>query len=217
MKSNFSRMAVVALTIWLGFAAGTAKAAVYEFDFGKLLAASYGYSAPDSFASDPFAHLTATDNGTGTWAFTLSLDNTLFSSFGSSAYIKAINFDFNPDPSVRPVSTFVSSNVVGDGVTAAWSFGGNGTSGLGDIDFGTGFGANSADRLSGNDYVTWNISGLGSSILENMYVKVMGIDGGYRANYVPITAAVPEPETYAMMLAGLGLLGFSARRRNKNI
>ena len=28
---------------------------------------------------------------------------------------------------------------------------------------------------------------------------------------------VPEPETYAMMLAGLGLLGFSARRRNKNI
>ncbi len=28
-----------------------------------------------------------------------------------------------------------------------------------------------------------------------------------------ITTAVPEPETYAMMLAGLGLLGFAARRR----
>ncbi len=28
-------------------------------------------------------------------------------------------------------------------------------------------------------------------------------------------AAVPEPETYAMMLAGLGLLGFIARRRSK--
>ncbi|MBI4936821.1 MAG: FxDxF family PEP-CTERM protein [Nitrosomonadales bacterium] len=26
-------------------------------------------------------------------------------------------------------------------------------------------------------------------------------------------AAVPEPETYAMLLAGLGLLGFTARRR----
>ena len=29
------------------------------------------------------------------------------------------------------------------------------------------------------------------------------------------TAAVPEPETYAMMLAGLGLLGFIARRRKQ--
>src|SRR3954462_107020 len=27
-------------------------------------------------------------------------------------------------------------------------------------------------------------------------------------------AAIPEPETYAMLLAGLGLLGFSAQRRN---
>jgi hypothetical protein len=28
-----------------------------------------------------------------------------------------------------------------------------------------------------------------------------------------VTATVPEPETYAMMLAGLGALGFLARRR----
>lgn len=29
--------------------------------------------------------------------------------------------------------------------------------------------------------------------------------------------AVPEPETYAMLLAGLGLLGFAARRRQQNV
>lgn len=29
----------------------------------------------------------------------------------------------------------------------------------------------------------------------------------------PLTSAVPEPETYAMMLAGLGLAGFAARRK----
>jgi hypothetical protein len=30
-----------------------------------------------------------------------------------------------------------------------------------------------------------------------------------------VAAPVPEPETYAMMLAGLGLLGFMARRRKQ--
>jgi hypothetical protein len=32
--------------------------------------------------------------------------------------------------------------------------------------------------------------------------------------FAPI-AAIPEPETYAMLLAGLGLIGFAARRRTK--
>ena len=41
--------------------------------------------------------------------------------------------------------------------------------------------------------------------------------GGNNANqfYVSSVTAVPEPETYAMLLAGLGLLGFTARRRQQ--
>jgi hypothetical protein len=42
--------------------------------------------------------------------------------------------------------------------------------------------------------------------------------GGNNANqfYVSSVTAVPEPETYAMLLAGLGLLGFTARRRQQS-
>ncbi len=41
---------------------------------------------------------------------------------------------------------------------------------------------------------------------------VQGIDGPAGSGHI---AAVPEPETYAMMAAGLGLLGFQAWRRRK--
>lgn len=187
-------------------------AAVYEF--GSLLTASSGYTAPNNFALHPFAQLAATDNGGGTWTFELSINNNLFSSFGTNAFIGSMSFDFTPDPVSKPISTFIASNVTG--VTSVTSTSGTGLSGLTDIDFGTKFGLGSNNRLSQNDWVKWSTSGLklGSS-LTNMYVHVQGIDGGYSAKYTPLSP-VPEPETYAMMLAGLGLIGFTARRRKRN-
>jgi hypothetical protein len=40
-------------------------------------------------------------------------------------------------------------------------------------------------------------------------------DRKHRKENSTVTSPVPEPETYAMILAGLGLIGFSVRRRNR--
>jgi hypothetical protein len=47
-------------------------------------------------------------------------------------------------------------------------------------------------------------------------VHVQSFDGGGSESFVNVPASVPEAETYAMMLVGLGLVGFMAARRRKN-
>lgn len=46
-------------------------------------------------------------------------------------------------------------------------------------------------------------------------VELGGVTQGYVAIDNIITTPVPEPETYALLLAGLGLLGVSMRRRQR--
>ena len=41
-------------------------------------------------------------------------------------------------------------------------------------------------------------------------------DTGYSQLSTLTISPVPEPETYAMLIAGLGMVGFAVRRRNKN-
>lgn len=163
---------------------GAAHAGMTTFYFGSLLKASTGYSAPDNFALQPFAQLETVNTG-NVWTFTLSVNNNLFSSFGDKAYIGSMSFDFNPDPVNRPVSTFISSNV--GGVNTVTSTGGGSAYGLSDIDFGTGFGKASKDRLSQNDYVSWNVAGLAGTNFVNMYIDVkgLGIDSSFSAKYTP--------------------------------
>jgi len=66
----------------------------------------------------------------------------------------------------------------------------------------------------------------GGPSLANASVSVYFSDGSFgttslvqqdwTGNQDLVINAVPEPETYAMLLAGLGLVGFSVRRRQQN-
>jgi hypothetical protein len=71
--------------------------------------------------------------------------------------------------------------------------------------YAVGTGTNATFRYAS---VIWGGPGALIADGDNEINGVMGL----RGDYTP-TSAVPEPETYAMLLAGLGLLGFTARRR----
>jgi hypothetical protein len=66
------------------------------------------------------------------------------------------------------------------------------------------------------DWVTLSNSGFSpASSLTSKYLHLPGIYAKYPAEAQPVIAyPVPEPETYAMLLAGLALIAFTARRRN---
>jgi hypothetical protein len=72
-------------------------------------------------------------------------------------------------------------------------------------------------------YATSFSGDVGAKIPAGTYLAFEDLRGGGDLNYhdenfvfTNIAAAVPEPESFAMMMAGLGLLGFVARRRKSS-
>ncbi len=76
--------------------------------------------------------------------------------------------------------------------------------------------------LTGIQPLYWSGTGFNSSrawgfnfVGGHQFVDVMGLPLSAWAVRAGDVALIPEPETYAMMLAGLGLMGFVARRRKR--
>lgn len=55
------------------------------------------------------------------------------------------------------------------------------------------------------------------ALLSATHINGLGASYTYDGTYTKITAAVPEPSTYAMLFAGLGLMGVVARRRRTKV
>lgn len=70
------------------------------------------------------------------------------------------------------------------------------------------------DGINGFSTVTVSGTDISRLVLDNgtsgNYSWVFGVG---QLNFTSATGAVPEPATWAMMLAGFGLIGFAARRR----
>jgi len=159
-----------------------------------------GGDFPYNLGADPTddnAYSVTHDVGSFTDVFTFSLTSAVSDTISSavSLLLPGLNGD-------------ASSYEINNGSLSLWSDPeGNGAGGadvqIASTSYGDANGVLAVNGVAGGNYY-WAVSG-----------DAVGAKGGvylYSAN----TAPVPEPETYAMMLAGLGLLGFVGKRRMKN-
>jgi hypothetical protein len=144
----------------------------------------------------------------------LVLPNATITSFGSDIYVGAAGIDHeicaltgggNCEADLRvDFSTAVNSLSF---VTSGWHSGDH-------IDVNVYSGASLLGTVGHSSNGLVDLSAF--SLVTSIYLDDSSIGGAGMAYDHFIFAPVPEPETYAMLLAGLGLLGFMARRRKES-
>jgi hypothetical protein len=81
---------------------------------------------------------------------------------------------------------------------------------------------NGADPIASTQLATGDVFAVHTNEGNYVLAQILGYNANFDMQinynvYNGVIAAIPEPETYAMMLAGLGLLGLTARRRKQNL
>jgi len=210
---------VAALAVLLGLAASSAQAAAEAFLLN---------------VADPGSGISA-----GTWGkvtFTEASSTTIHVDvvlYGGAKFVDTGNYDYKPgDPhtafvfnlkSTKPASEVQLQNITSgfgldpylpDNQTPFGSF----SEGLAC----TGCGKGGSNPVSGPlSFDVFDATGLSLSDLfptdKGFFVSADLLAGGKTGNVGGnrVVPAIPEPETYVMLMAGLGLMGFVARRRKQ--
>lgn len=181
------------LFLSLCFLVSTTASAI-TIQYGDLLAGSF---QPDV----PFASLDLT-GGTTVYNFTLTAYD-LNAIFAPGAFIGALAVDLNHDD-----ATVVISNVSG-GSPVTFSNGGGPT---GVFDFRFDLTGPKKARLTANESVSWKATFSRPVSFRELAMHVQGMSRpqGGSAWYVN-SSPIPEPETYWMLLLGIGMISFVAR------
>ncbi len=217
-KQNFAKTLSAIAIVMLSSAAS---AATTTYNFGTYLTGS-GPTTPGSFAT---LTIDSTDNKT--FVFDLKVSSSLNAIFGNGAFVSSllVNTASNQDPSSSMMANgnWGVSFMTMDGSPSrtgnvVWDYK------LSFCGLTGGCNLNNADsRLTQGEEVKWTSTFryAQTPLLASpgMSLKVQGYkwDGlsSASAEYTSVVSSVPEPETYAMLLAGLGLMAGVARRKQK--
>lgn len=195
-----AKIKIILTAIGLMFGAN-ASAVVHTYDFGGAVINGTGITPSSNFAT-----LTIDDVSN---LFTLTLGNLVGFGFGPNAMATDMAVNYSAaNPGVSGVSGGINAISVTNSNQPAGAF-----------SFGFGFQQGNNELVSGES-VSWTATGFNfgsvtTGTLGSFALRVQGAGQGSNGNgwYGATLAAVPEPETYVMMLAGLALVGFSSRRK----
>lgn len=217
MKNKFSGL-LRALFVGLGIATCSVSSPVGAvlYDFGTLLSGTFQPSAT-------FAQLSVSPTVPNVYDFRLEAYDlrSLFGSPPATSGGPAIGrLAVDTDPAVTKQNVLISNIEISWGtatVDSVKATNAGGPTGVWDFSFDFN---NQGRLIEAMEWVKWTATFVTVSpvVFNDFALHVQRIpttvepDGS--AWYTP-TTPIPEPETYAMMLAGLGLMGWVARRRQR--
>lgn len=192
---------------------GSASAAIVNIDLGSATSGTSIVAPGGSFAQT-FAGQTVSGNavvGSPTGPLALAPSGNITVAYWDSGVSPASNSLLAQPGNTAPLSLLLN----GPADSLSWTMGfGNGGSVEALLFGATGNLVNTLLFTGLNDYANFSISGAG--VFSGVTFTNNTDPAGLRfQNFSYNTVSpVPEPQTYAMLLVGLGLIGFMARRRN---